>query len=254
MPIQTVFKRHELKYMLTEEQKQRVLQAMEPYMELDQYGRTTICNLYYDTDDYLLIRRSIEKPEYKEKLRMRSYGRADANKNVFVELKKKYKRVVYKRRISLPEKDAVEWLSGKKSCTKKSQISEEIDYFMDYYKNLHPTLFLSYEREAYYMKDTSDFRVTFDDTVLCRQEDLSLQSSVYGVPILPTGMVLMELKCSGGMPMWMAQALSEEKIYKTSFSKYGTAYKTIIFPKLHQSRDITAEYKENRDIRNILTK
>ncbi len=110
MAFQTIFKRYELKYMLTLAQKQRVLTAMKPYMKLDKYGRTTIRNLYFDTDTYLLIRRSIEKPTYKEKLRIRSYSKADADSTVFVELKKKFKHVVYKRRISLSEAEAVKWL------------------------------------------------------------------------------------------------------------------------------------------------
>ena len=232
MAFQTVFKRYELKYMLTLAQKEKVLAAMEPYMKIDKYGRTTIRNLYYDTDTYLLIRRSIEKPAYKEKMRIRSYSQADANSTVFVELKKKYKHVVYKRRISLPYKEAVTWLSGERHTDKHTQISNEIDYFLGYYGTLHPTVFLSYEREAYYSTDGSDFRVTFDDTILCRQEDLSLESEVYGTPILPEGKVLMEIKCSGGIPLWMTKILSEEHIYKTSFSKYGTAYQTMIFPRL----------------------
>ena len=232
MAIQTVFKRYEIKYMITLEQKTKVLEAMKPYMKLDTYGRTTIRNIYYDTDTYLLIRRSIEKPTYKEKLRIRSYGRAEPNSTVFVELKKKYKHVVYKRRISLPEAEAMEWIARRHHCHKHTQISEEIDYFLDYYKTLHPAVFLSYEREAFYANDGSDFRVTFDDTILCRQDDLSLESEVYGTPILPEGRVLMEIKCSGGIPLWMTKTLSEEHIYKTSFSKYGTAYQTILFPQL----------------------
>ena len=233
MAVQTVFKRYELKYMLTLEQKAKVLAAMEPYMKLDKYGRTTIRNIYYDTDTYLLIRRSIEKPTYKEKLRIRSYSRANRDSTVFVELKKKYKSVVYKRRISLPEEEAMEWISGERHCHKHMQIANEIDYFLDYYKTLHPVVFLSYEREAFYARDGSDFRVTFDDTILCRQEDLSLESDVYGTPILPEGKVLMEIKCSGGIPLWMTHVLSKEHIYKTSFSKYGTAYRTLIFPQLY---------------------
>ena len=233
MAFQTVFKRYEIKYMITLEQKAKVLDAMKPYMKLDKYGRTTIRNIYYDTDTYLLIRRSIEKPTYKEKLRIRSYGRAEPNSTVFVELKKKYKHVVYKRRISLPNNEAMGWLSGERHTNKRTQISNEIDYFMDYYGTLHPTVFLSYEREAFYTNDGSDFRVTFDDNILCRQEDLSLESEVYGTPILPEGMVLMEIKCSGGIPLWMTQVLSKEHIYKTSFSKYGTAYRTLIFPPTH---------------------
>ena len=233
MAFQTVFKRYELKYMLTLKQKEKVLKAMAPYMKLDKYGRTTIRNLYYDTDTYLLIRRSIEKPKYKEKLRVRSYSQATDDSTVFVELKKKHKYIVYKRRISLPYKEVIEWLSGDKHTDKHTQISKEIDYFLDYYGTLHPTLFLSYEREAYYSNDGSDFRVTFDDTVLCRQNDLSLESDVYGTSILEKGKVLMEIKCSGGIPLWMTEVLSREKIYKTSFSKYGTAYRTLIFPQTH---------------------
>ena len=230
---QAVFKRYELKYLLTQEQKQMLLRAIEPHMQLDKYGRTTIRNIYYDTDDYRLIRRSIEKPVYKEKLRIRSYKRAKPDSTVFVEIKKKYQSVVYKRRISLPEKGATEWIGKDHHCHDGTQIASEIEYFIDYYKTLHPVVFLSYEREAYYCTDGSDFRVTFDDTILCRQEDLSLGSEVYGTPLLPENTVLMELKCSGGIPLWMSKVLSQQRIYKTSFSKYGTAYRTMIFPKLH---------------------
>ncbi len=176
MSFQTVFQRYELKYLLTQEQKKKILQAMAPYMELDQYGRTTIRNLYFDTGNYRLARHSIEKPSYKEKLRVRSYSQADPESPVFVELKKKYRNVVYKRRIALPEKEAMEWLQGG-SCSQDVQISREVDYFLSYYRNLAPVVFLSYEREAFF---------------------------------------------------------SEERIYKTSFSKYGTAYQSMIYPGLVQ--------------------
>ena len=235
MAYQTVFKRYELKYMLTKEQKEKVIAGMEPYMKLDKYGRTTIRNLYYDTDTYLLIRRSIEKPTYKEKLRIRSYSQADSDSKVFVELKKKYKHVVYKRRVSLTNQDAMAWLSGERPINEHSQITNEIDYFQEFYGSLHPAVFLSYEREAYYSKEGTDFRVTFDDKILCRQEDLSLASEVYGTPILPEDNVLMEIKCSGGIPLWMTEILSREKIYKSSFSKYGTAYKMLIFPQKYKT-------------------
>lgn len=234
MSYQAIFKRYELKYLLTKEQQNNVLKAMEPYMELDKYGRTTIRNLYFDTDDYRLIRHSIEKPAYKEKLRIRSYKKAELNTPVFVELKKKYKHVVYKRRIALSEKEAIEWLCSGKHCQARTQISEEIDYFLHYYGNLHPTVFLSYERVAYYARDGSDFRVTFDDHILCRQSDLCLESDVNGREILSEDLTLMEIKCSGGIPLWMTSILSEEQIYKTSFSKYGTAYQTLLYPKLKE--------------------
>jgi len=225
-----VFKRYEYKYLLTIEQKEKILKTMEPYMKLDAYGKTTIRNLYFDTDTYLLIRRSLEKPIYKEKLRLRSYAQTDSDSQIFVELKKKYKKVVYKRRISMSEEEAMLWFRHNMTPDEKSQIINEIEYFLQYYKKLHPTMFISYEREAYYGNDNTDFRITFDDNILCRQTDLSLQCGIYGTPILPDGIVLMEIKCSGGIPLWLTSILSNEHLYKTSFSKYGTAYQTMIFP------------------------
>lgn len=210
----------------------RIVKAISPYMQIDEYGRTTIRNLYFDTDNYRLIRRSIEKPTYKEKLRVRSYCQADAETIVFVELKKKFEHEVFKRRLLMPEKDTMEWLCNRNFTGEQTQISKEIDYFLDFYGNLHPTVFLSYEREAYYTKEKSDFRVTFDDNVLCREDNLSLRQEAYGTQILDSDKVLMEVKCSCGIPLWMTEILSKEHIYKTSFSKYGTAYRTIIFPKV----------------------
>lgn len=231
MTVQTIFKRYEFKYMINTEQKAKILDAMSPYMQPDKYGRVTVRNIYFDTDNYLLIRRSIDKPVYKEKLRIRTYSKAESDSKVFVELKKKYKSVVYKRRVAMPQNESMNWVCGKASCSKQTQITNEIDYFINLYKTLRPAVFLSYEREAYESLDGSDFRVTFDDTILCRQNDFSLTSEVYGTPILEGGMSIMEIKCSGGIPLWMTEALTRERIFKTSFSKYGTAYKNIIFNK-----------------------
>lgn len=226
----TVFKRYELKYMITQKQKERLLKIMNEYMDLDQYGRTTIQNIYYDTPDFRLIRTSLDKPLYKEKLRVRSYGKAQPGGKVFVELKKKYESVVYKRRISMSERAARVWLESDEDCEVDSQIAEEIEYFRRLYQGIEPKVFLSYEREAYFMKDGSDFRVTFDDHILGRQVHLDLTEEAWGTPVLPEGMVLMELKISAGMPLWMAHFLAEEKIFKTSFSKYGTFYQKVIYP------------------------
>ena len=234
MAYQTVFKRYELKYMIKREQMQRLLSVMNDYMIPDRYGRSTVRNIYFDDDTYRLIRHSIEKPAYKEKLRVRSYARADEGSTVFVELKKKYKKVVYKRRVSLTEREAMDWLAGKAHTVPDTQITREIDYFMSFYSPLSPKVFLSYEREAYYSKDDPTLRVTFDDNILCRRDGLSLCTDVGGTPILPEGYVLMEIKCAGAIPLWLTRVLSAEKIYKTSFSKYGTAYRTLIFPELKE--------------------
>lgn len=230
MAYQAVFKRYELKYLLTLEQKQIILKEMAPYMALDKYGRTTIRNVYFDTENYRLIRHSLEKPAYKEKLRLRSYAQAQPGSPIFVELKKKYNSVVYKRRLSMPEQQAMDWAAGRKPREGDCQIAREINYFLDYYKTLHPTVFLSYEREAFFCREGGDFRITFDENILARREDLSLEADIWGTPLLGDGLVLMEIKTSGGIPLWMTQVLTREHIYKTSFSKYGTAYEKIIFP------------------------
>lgn len=229
---QAVFRRYELKYLLTAKQAERMTAAIAPYMKADAYGKTTIRNLYFDTDTYLLIRRSIEKPLFKEKLRLRSYARADENDTVFAELKRKCEGIVYKRRQALCVSDAMDWLCGGTSHT-DTQISREIDYFLSFYKNLHPTVFLSYDRTAYYSKNDDGFRVTFDTNILARRDDLSLGADVYGTQLLSDGTVLMEIKCYGSIPMWMVKILSAERIYKTPFSKYGEAYKKLIFPSIH---------------------
>lgn len=230
MAYQAVFKRYELKYMLTQAQKEAILQAMQPYMALDQYGRVTIRNIYFDTDNYRLIRHSIEKPVYKEKLRIRSYRKTEKKDKVFVELKKKYDGVVYKRRVSMPLQEAMDWICNGTGVP-DSQIGREVEYFRNFYRGLRPAVYLSYQREAFYSKDGSDFRVTFDDHIYARQDRLSLLEEPDGKALLPEGMVLMEVKTSGAIPLWMVEHLTQNRIFKTSFSKYGTAYQTMIFDK-----------------------
>lgn len=232
MGYQSVFKRYEIKYLIDSKQKAAIIEAMYPYMELDKYGRTTIRNIYYDTESYLLIRRSIEKPVFKEKLRIRSYSKTDGNSNVFVEIKKKYKHVVYKRRLSLPEKDAMEWIATGKYPEKPCQISNEIDYFIKHYGALKPSVFLSYEREAYYDKSGTDFRVTFDENIMCRKEAMLLSEEPWGDTLLEDGQTMMEIKTSGGIPLWMTGILTRLGVFKTSFSKYGNYYRNTIFPEL----------------------
>lgn len=224
MGYQAIFKRYEIKYFLTRRQQRELLAVMGPYMRLDRYGHTVIRNIYFDTDTYRLIRHSLEKPVYKEKLRVRSYRKADQDSEVFVELKKKYDSVVYKRRVALPERQALAWLCGSGARPEDSQIVEEIEYFRTYYRTLHPACFLSYERDAFYSLRGDDFRLTFDSNIISRETDLSLESDVWGTQLLEPGLVLMEIKTPGGIPLWMTDFLTRNRIYKTSFSKYGEAY------------------------------
>ena len=227
MKHQMIFQRNEFKYLLDARQLQAILAAMAPYMVPDEYSHSSIRNLYLDTPDFRLIRRSLEKPVYKEKLRVRSYGRAEAEASVFVELKKKYRSVVYKRRIAMPQNQALGCVAGTELWP-NSQIGAELAYAADFYKTLRPAVFLSYERDSFRGVEDENFRVTFDAEIRYRREELTLDSDTWGVPILAPGQVLMEVKAAGGIPIWMAHVLSERGIFKTSFSKYGTAYQDIL--------------------------
>lgn len=223
----STFKRYELKYMITEEQKEALLKLFEEHMMPDEYGKYTIFNLYFDTPDYLLIRRSIEKPVYKEKLRARSYGQTQHDENIFLELKKKYKHVVYKRRITLDEETMMGYFSDHENLP-DTQIGKEIDYFKSLYNQIAPRVFIAYDRMAFFGKERDDLRITFDEDIIWRTDNLSLCSKKYGERILEDGEVLMEIKVVGGMPLWLSHFLAEQKIYKTSFSKYGRAYKQLM--------------------------
>lgn len=223
-----VFERYEIKYLINREQKKAVMAAIEKHMQPDSFGHSTIRNIYYDTDNYRLVRRSLEHPIYKEKLRVRSYHTAKPGDPVFVELKKKYNSVVYKRRTELLEKDVADYLAGRIPAPRPCQITDEIDYFRQFYETLAPKVFLSYEREAFFEKDGGGFRVTFDENILWRTTDLSLEAGVYGENLLRPGETLMEIKTPGGIPLWMVDVLTGQGLRKTSFSKYGNAYMTMI--------------------------
>lgn len=222
---QMTFKRYELKYMMTRAQKEALLRVMEGHLQLDQYGHSTIRNIYFDTDTFRLVRRSIEKPLYKEKLRVRSYQRAGENSMVFVELKKKFESVVYKRRVMLPHRAAMDALENEASLPIDSQIGAEIEAFREFYgPTLKPAMLLTYEREAYFPVDGTDFRLTLDENILWRMDNMDLGAEAYGNAVLDDDLVLMEVKTPGGIPLWMTHFLTENKIYQTSFSKYGAAF------------------------------
>lgn len=224
----TVFKRYEKKYLISCRQKQAIWQAMAERMTEDAFGRSTVCNIYFDTPSDLLVRRSLEKPVYKEKLRVRTYGTADPDSTVFVELKKKYRSIVYKRRVAMTEAEATAYLCEEAAPPEENQITREIDYFRSFYGELVPKVFLCYDREAFYAKEDPEFRVTFDENILFRTEDLSLCEGAYGEPILPEGKILMELKTVGALPLWVTEILTRERIYQTSFSKYGAVYQQLM--------------------------
>lgn len=225
MDTQMVFKRYELKYLLSGSQQEALLRGMEPYMTADRFFHSSIRNLYYDTTTYRLIRQSLERPVYKEKLRLRSYGRAGEQDTVFLELKKKYEAVVYKRRLTLPQNHARQALLGLAPLP-DSQIGRELGAALEYYQELLPQVFLSYQRDAYRSPD-SQLRITFDWHIRYRTQELTLDSEPWGTELLAQDRVLMELKLQDAMPLWLARLLSQLEITKTSFSKYGTAYRQL---------------------------
>lgn len=227
MKDQMVFQRYEFKYLMTGKQLQAVLLAEKPHIVPDEYSHSSIRNIYLDTPDFRLIRRSLEKPVYKEKIRLRSYGTAEPGDDVFVELKKKYRSVVYKRRLSMGREQAMACVFGKASWP-DTQIGGELAYAMEFYGNLRPAVFLSYERDAYHGIEDPQLRMTFDTRILYRRQRLSLGAEPWGAPLLGSDQVLMELKVAGGLPLWLARVLSSQGVYKTTFSKYGTAYQDIM--------------------------
>ena len=214
--IKTSFERYEKKYFLTPNQYRLFKESLAPYVKADEYPTYTLCNIYYDTDDYRLIRASLEKPIYKEKLRVRSYGVPGADSNVFVELKKKCDGVVYKRRITTTPFNAQCLLNGFRTQAQNNQISNEIAYFQQFY-HATPKVFIAYDREAYKGIENSELRITFDTNLRYRLDNLSLQAGDYGEPIIGGGLYLMEIKIPGICPLWLSRLLSEYKIYPTSF-------------------------------------
>lgn len=235
--IVNVFARHEIKYILTDDQRREVLRGIKNHMIPDPHGMSTIRNIYYDTPSYRLIRRSLDKPRYKEKIRLRSYGQPTADSIVFLELKKKYDGVVHKRRVELKEKDAEAYMAGeigleelKERIAEVSnpQIAKEIDYFKNFYKYLKPMVYLCYDRCAYFSEEDESLRITFDKNIRWRMTEVKLTEDEGGEALLPEGTSLMEIKTATALPIWLVDVLSKVGARPASFSKYGNAYRSII--------------------------
>lgn len=229
-----VFNRREIKYMLTDEDKDALLTIIGNYMDSDPFNKDgkpySICNLYLDTSANELIRKSLEKPAFKEKIRLRSYGRVQLSDNVFLESKKKFDSVVNKRRTTFKLEDAYNYFENgeiRENPKMNAQVMKEIDYIMNFY-NLKPKVFISYDRLAFFEKNNSDFRLTIDRNIQTRRTDLRLDSPIYGTQLLKEGQWLMEAKAFKAFPLWFVHFLSSRKIFSTSFSKYGAEYKNFL--------------------------
>ena len=214
-----VFNRYEKKYIIDEDTFHKLTYKISDYMNPDAYNRNgeayRISNIYYDTENDQLIRASIEKPVYKEKLRLRAYGTPELTDNVFVEIKKKYDGIVNKRRTSITLQEAYYFIDDD-ICPDSHegrinrQVLKEIDYFKNFY-HLQPKVYLSY-----------------DKNITTRREDIRLEHGSYGKKLLPDGKYLMEVKISGAVPLWFTKIISELNVYPVSFSKYGTEYKQYV--------------------------
>lgn len=226
-----VFKRYEKKYLLNADQYEALLSYISSHLEPDVFPQSRIGSIYYDTPDHLLIRRSLEKPVYKEKLRLRAYCVPGPEDMVFVEMKKKYKGVVYKRRVLLSYRDACAFLQSRiVPEARNMQIVRELLVFLEQHSGIAPSMFIGANRLSYRGLTTPDLRITFDCDIRWRDEILDLSRGDWGAPLLAPGECLMEIKIPDAMPLWLVEALSAVKAYPASYSKYGSAYMCTIKP------------------------
>lgn len=242
------FERKEVKYCLNPVQVRMIKQALGAYMAPDEYGQTSITSVYYDTRNRDMISRSLEKPVYKEKLRLRTYGPRSAQAPVFVELKKKHKGIVYKRRIAVSESAAQlfmvgvpygraigrhpladEALEAESHSAKSLQIAEEVAACVRRNGPVFPSMAILVERVAWAPlpdprgAQAEGVRITFDERI--RYRDLFVPAGKRAsVPLLAAGEAIMEVKVPGAYPLWLVRALDDCGAYPTSFSKYGEAY------------------------------
>ncbi len=215
------FERVEHKYLLTISQAKQLYELIEDYIQPDIYPHYSLYNIYFDSEDYQMISKSIEGPIYKEKLRIRSYGDIQNNDFIYVEMKKKYDGIVYKRRIQVDSQQI-------NTCFEnQSQIGKEITYLKQFY-NADKKVFISYDRDAYFARNEKDVRITFDTNIRYRLDELCLSASRKDQKILDEDKVLLEIKVMDRYPIWLIQALSKLKLQRTSFSKYGTIYTNIL--------------------------
>lgn len=224
MAYANTFKRREMKFLLTEQQYGLIMSDIESHMTRDSYGLHTILNIYFDNENDDIIRHSLGKPVFKQKLRLRAYGKSVADEDkAFLEIKKKYRGITYKRRLEMPYKTLFDYGTFGIKSDLQGQIFDEIDYLRNR-MSLFPKIVICYDREAYFANDDSEFRVTFDSNVRYRTVDLDLRLGDYGKLLDSAPYRIMEVKSAGAIPLWLVHILSKNKIYHGSFSKYGSIY------------------------------
>lgn len=232
-----IFTRVEKKYVITDKQYSAIIDVFMEHMKTDKFGVNTICSIYYDTPDMRIIRASILKPVYKEKLRVRCYGVPNDNSETFIELKKKYKGVVYKRRIGMTYAEHIRFFNGDFSMLKEKdqQIGREIAYALNFYPGISPAYAIFCERLALFDKTDDSLRLTIDKNLRYRIDDFDLRHGSAGKLLLPEDRFVMEIKTAFAMPLWLTELLDKNKIYPRSFSKFGTAYEIELKNKLNRA-------------------
>ena len=232
------FERKEIKYLLTPMQYIQFRALAEGHMVPAEYPEGDVCSVYYDTPDDTLINRSIAGGKYKEKLRVRSYGASNPESPVFVEIKKKFKGITYKRRVNCTLAAAKAFLQGMdyeqavqqwplasaeaqaaSTSTQSLQIAGEIAWMRDHYEGLAPKMEVRTHRLSFVDSENPELRITFDANVAWQKADETAAHSMF-----PHGERILEVKCGNAFPMWLVAALNECGARPQSVSKYGRAY------------------------------
>ena len=223
-----IFRRVEEKYIINKSQFKKINELLKEYMVEDEHGQSKICNIYFDSNQHDLGRRTISKPFFKEKVRLRSYNTPNKESKVYLEIKRKCDGVVGKRRIEMKLDEFNSYIKNSNSVSNQNkQIKMELDYCFKLY-GLKPAMYVSYDRIAYYEKNNPDFRITFDNNIVAREENLNLEKGSYGESIMENDKYIMEVKTLSAMPIWFVRILNSLNIIPGSFSKYGEAYKQFV--------------------------
>ena len=220
-----IFRRVEQKYLITSEQYNALMEALGDKLVKDEYFYNDIYNLYLDAPDHRLIIQSIEKPMYKEKFRVRSYGLAEnEDSKVYLEIKKKFGGTSHKRRISMTLGEFYKYMEkGNRPKNANPITLAELDYDFEKY-NLQPSILINYERYSYYFRGNKDLRVTFDHNVKYRVKKPDLTNGDDMHHIIDKDMYIMEIKSLDSLPIKLSQLLAKLKIYPRGFSKPKNAY------------------------------
>lgn len=237
MKLKNVFQRKETKYVLSQEDFHKFFHDLQKEMSVDEYGQHTILSLYFDTDDFRLIKRSIDKPVYKEKFRIRAYGVPGEDSLIFLEIKKKVNGIVYKRRIPMSYDEYLSWLecgefpdeAGENNLPISKQIESEITWLFKKNRTLAPKVLIAYDRVSLFDHEEGEFRVTFDQNIRYQNDQLGVIENDEGNLVAPELGVLMEVKALGAYPLWFVSLLDKYQIRKSSFSKYAETYERHLY-------------------------